>query len=135
MDMLIRGWGKEHVVYALMVSFLIVLHLYFSGGDRPNVPRSLQPKGFRTLLASWHVLDGLALLALFYFEFTTAIVAEQGGGNWWLTFAIVMAVFLFPYATLTLLARYLLWWANRLVDKVVVRLELDRQGQDQGSNG
>ena len=48
------------------------------------------------------------------------MAAELRGGNgdWWQTFLIVMAIYLFPYAALTVLARYLLWKANRLVDKV-----------------
>jgi predicted Co/Zn/Cd cation transporter (cation efflux family) len=123
MDMLTRGWGKEHVVYALMVSFLVVFHLYVSSGDRPSVPRALQPRGFRALVGFWHLLDGLALLTLFFFEFVTAMVAEMDGGDWWLTFAIITAIYLFPYATLTVLARYLLSRANRLIDRAVADLE------------
>jgi hypothetical protein len=131
MDMLIRRWGKENVAEAICVPFVIVFHLYLSSSDRPWIPSSLQPKGFRMLVGGWHLLDGLSLLALFYFEFTTAMVAEQGGANWWSTFLVVAAIYLFPYATLTVLARYLLWKANRLVDRVVADLDMARQNQIQ----
>ena len=135
MDMLIRRWGKENVVYAIFVPLFVVFHLYFSSGDRPDVPASLQPRGFRPLVAFWHFLDGLALLGLLFFEFATAMAAELRGwnGGWWLTFLIVTTIYVFPYATLTVVARCLLWKANRLVDEVVAELKLTRQSHAQQS--
>jgi hypothetical protein len=115
-DMMTRRWQRENIYYALVVPvFILVAHLSYTSRAWPVAAKASRPRGWWMLYIVWSVLEAVALVSLFIFEIGTAMIAEGKGLPWGQSFLLVLLLYVFPYLTLTLAARGVLWKARRLL--------------------